>query len=86
MEDQPPSSSASKKVPSDNVPQIDREIFEWHNKLRKDPKCLIQDLKDLEDKFDGPLLKRPGMVTLRTKEGKEAVMEAIKFLKDTHPI
>ena len=69
MEEKPPSSSASKKVPSDNVATIDREIFEWHNKLRRDPTLLIQDLKDLEEKFDGTLLKRPGMVTLRTKDG-----------------
>jgi hypothetical protein len=30
--------------------------------------------------FDGMLLKRPGKVTLRTKEGAEAVNEAIEFL------
>jgi len=31
-------------VPSANVQVIDKEIFELHNNLRKDPKMLIPDL------------------------------------------
>jgi hypothetical protein len=31
------------------------------------------------NQFDGMLLKREGKVTLRTKEGVEAVKEAIEF-------
>jgi len=31
--------------------------------------------------FDGVLLKRAGKVTLKTKEGVDAVNEAIEFLK-----
>ena len=45
--------------------------------MRRDPKILIPELEDLLDKFDGTLLKRPGMVTLRTKDGPEAVTNAI---------
>lgn len=41
---------------------------------------LIKDLEEMLDQFDGMLLKREGKVTLRTKEGREAVDEAIKFL------
>ena len=37
-------------------------------------------------KFDGNLLKRPGKVTLRTKEGVEAVNQAIAFLENQTPI
>eukprot|EP00356_Strombidium_inclinatum_P010906 CAMPEP_0170491946 /NCGR_PEP_ID=MMETSP0208-20121228/11391_1 /TAXON_ID=197538 /ORGANISM="Strombidium inclinatum, Strain S3" /LENGTH=36 /DNA_ID= /DNA_START= /DNA_END= /DNA_ORIENTATION= len=36
----------------------------------------------MSEKFDGMLLKRPGKVTLRTKEGVDAVNEAIEFLKN----
>jgi len=36
--------------------------------------------------FDGVLLKRPGKVTLKTKEGVDAVTEAIEFLKSLTPI
>ena len=40
----------------------------------------------MESQFDGLLLKRPGKVTLRTKEGVEAVQEAIKYLKSQSSI
>lgn len=56
---------------------IDREIFELHNNIRKNPQMLIEDLEQMIECFDGLLLKRQGKVTLRTKEGKEAVVEAI---------
>jgi hypothetical protein len=55
-------------------------LFDEHNKIRKDPKYFIPELKEMLDKFDGFLLKRDGQVTLRTKEGVEAVKEAIDHL------
>lgn len=67
-------------VPGNDVQEIDREVFEMHNNLRQNPKMLIKDLEEMLDQFDGMLLKREGKVTLRTKEGREAVDEAIKFL------
>ena len=69
-------------TPGPKISDMDREIFELHNELRKDPKVLIPDLEEMKTKFDGMLLKRPGKVTLRTKEGVEAVNEAIKFLEN----
>ena len=39
----------SKNVPSTGVQEIDKEIFEWHNNLRKDPKILIDDLEQMLD-------------------------------------
>lgn len=71
----------NKNTPGPNVSEIDREIFEWHNKLRQDPKVIIPDLEVMLEFFDGMLLKRPGKVTLRTKEGVEAVKDAIHWLK-----
>ena len=70
-----------KAVPDSSVSQLDKEIWEWHNRVRKDPKCLKPDLEALLEKFDGMLLKRQGKVTLRTKEGAEAVQTAIQFLE-----
>jgi hypothetical protein len=32
-------------TPGPKVERIDVEIFELHNELRKDPKCLIPDLE-----------------------------------------
>ena len=43
---------------------------------------LIEDLQAMIEQFDGMLLKRPGKVTLRTKEGAPAVQEAIAFLQE----
>lgn len=69
--------SDSKNTPGNHVQQIDQEIFALHNNIRKDPQMLIKDLEEMMEQFDGLLLKRPGKVTLRTKEGKDAVQEAI---------
>ena len=68
-------------LPGGDVGTVDRQVFELHNNLRKDPKVLIPDLEAMLNKFDGFLLKRDGQVTLRTKEGADAVKEAIEFLK-----
>ena len=42
---------------------------------------MIKDLEEMCKQFDGMLLKREGKVTLRTKEGIDAVKEAIDFCK-----
>ena len=67
-------------TPGPTITDMDREIFELHNQIRQDPKVLIDALKEMLGQFDGMLLKRPGKVTLRTKEGADAVNEAIEFL------
>ena len=73
-------------TPGPTITDIDREIFELHNNLRQDPTKLIDALKEMLGQFDGMLLKRPGKVTLRTKEGADAVKEAIEFLEGQTPI
>jgi hypothetical protein len=73
-------------TPGPTITDMDREIFELHNTLRNDPKVLIEPLKEMIGQFDGMLLKRPGRVTLRTKEGADAVKEAIEFLEGCTPI
>lgn len=55
------------------------------NRLRADPSSFVPDLEDWLERFDGELLRRPGEVTLRTREGKAAVEEAIAFLKSARP-
>jgi hypothetical protein len=73
-------------LPGADVKPIDKEIFECHNHIRQDPKWIIPDLEAMLKQFDGMLLKREGKVTLRTKEGAEAVQEAIDFLKKCTPM
>ena len=43
----------SRNVPAGNIQVIDREVFEQHNNVRKDPKCLIPDLEAMLEQFDG---------------------------------
>ena len=73
-------------MPGGDVGQVDKDIFNEHNRVRKDPKSIIGDLETMLSQFDGFLLKRDGQVTLRTKEGAEAVKEAIEFLKKQEPV
>ena len=40
----------------------------------------------MEQRFEGFLMKQPGKTTLRTKEGVQAVREAIQFLKELRPV
>ncbi len=67
-------------MPGADVKEIDKNIFAMHNNLRENPKSLIPDLQEMLNNFDGMLLKREGKVTLRTKEGENAVKEAIEYL------
>lgn len=67
-------------TPGPAISDMDKEIFQLHNDLRQDPLKLIDALTEMLGQFDGMLLKRPGKVTLRTKEGADAVKEAIDFL------
>ena len=66
-------------VPGD-VSEMDRQIFEVQNKIRTDPRSCIPHLQEMLNRFEGDLLKQPGKTTLRTKEGKSAVNEAIEYL------
>jgi len=73
-------------LPGDGVSDLDKAIFELHNDLRKNPKGFVPELEAMLELFDGNLLKREGKVTLRTKEGMEAVKEAIQFLNNCEPL
>ena len=73
-------------LPGPKVSDVDKEIFRLHNECRKNPGLLIPELQEMIKHFDGVLLKRTNKVTLKTKEGAEAVTEAIEFLKSLTPI
>lgn len=79
-------SRESKALPGPDVKDIDKEIFQLHNDIRQNPKSFVEHLEDLKDKFDGMLLRRPGKVTLRTKEGVDAVNSAIDYLNGLEPV
>ena len=73
-------------APGDGVSEMDQKVFALHNQIRADPKSVIPDLEKMLEQFEGNLLRRPGQVTLRTKEGQAAVKEAIEFLKKQQPV
>ena len=70
----------------DAISQIDKEVFEWNNKCRTDPKCLIPHLQEMITQFDGEIRKIPGGVNLRTKEGTAVVEELIAYLNTAAPM
>jgi len=70
----------SKKKTLD-IETLNNDIFEVQNKVRQNPKWLISHLKKLRDKFEPPskaFLLCPGNQK-QTKEGIDAVIEAIDF-------
>ena len=69
----------SEEFPGADVSEVDRLIFTLHNDVRRNPKQLVPDLEAMLENFDGNLLKREGKVTLRTKDGPDAVKEAIEY-------
>mmetsp|Transcript_40105 Transcript_40105/g.45825 ORF Transcript_40105/g.45825 Transcript_40105/m.45825 type:complete len:418 (+) Transcript_40105:24-1277(+) len=63
-----------------------RDIFEEQNKARSNPQEFARRLEQQLQFFDDKLLKLPGQIPLKTKEGKEAVLEAIAFLESQTPL
>ena len=63
-----------------------REVFESHNKIRTDPQHYLPHLTTMFKSFEGNTLCMPGQVGFITEEGKKAVWEAGRFLKDAEPI
>ncbi len=64
----------------------EQQIVEELNRARKDPASYARFLRESLEYYEGKDLKRPGEVTIQTREGKSAVEEAIRFLEKTHPV
>ena len=64
----------------------DKELFELHNKVRANPKCLIPDLKEMKKNFEGLLYTKSPDVVIRTVWGVDGVEKAIKFLEQQQPV
>ncbi len=67
--------------PTDYLSQFENEIVRQHNLVRQDPALYATHLEALLPLFDGKILREPGKIALRTREGAPAVREAIRFLK-----
>jgi uncharacterized protein YkwD len=65
---------------------MDRQLFELVNQARQRPQDLIPHLQSMEQRFDGLMYKQQGQTTVRSKEGVNAVREAIQYLREQRPL
>ena len=79
-----------KSSKNDTEPQylsnLEREVIEELNLARSHPKVYADFLASYADLFIGREVHESGKTILLTKEGKEAVIEAIKFLRKQAPL
>ena len=61
--------------------QLEKEIFQIHNQIRKNPQCFIPKLKESLNHLREKIYHKPGEDPIQTYEGREAIEEAITFLK-----
>ena len=61
--------------------QLEKEIFQIHNQIRKNPQSFIPKLKESLNHFREKIYHKPGEDPMQTYEGPEAIEEAINFLK-----
>ena len=66
--------------------KIERDVFEMMNKVRAQPRILIEDLRKMLEFFQGNTYKDPvSRINIITNEGPQAVQEAIAFLQTCSP-
>jgi uncharacterized protein YkwD len=62
------------------------DVIKELNAARTNPRAYARYLEDMRQYFNGKRFKRPGEITLVTKEGVSAVDEAIAFLRSASPV
>ena len=78
-------SESSRRVP-DTVPSFDQQVYQAINVARTRPHSYIAILQQLKPCFQGLLFKRNSTDAFLTKEGVDAVQEAIDFLVMQNPL
>ena len=64
---------------------LEEGIVREHNLARQDPKGYATHVRAFRELFDGQFIRIPGQATVLTREGVEAVDEAIAFLMTIEP-
>jgi len=64
---------------------LEEGIVREHNLARQDPKGYAAHVQAFRELFDGQFIRIPGQATVLTREGVEAVDEAIAFLMTIEP-
>jgi len=66
--------------------ELEQEVVEELNLARTQPEVYANFLIEYSKLFEGRELREPGEITIITKEGRSAVNEAIRFLKNQKPL
>lgn len=78
-------SESSRRVP-DTVPSFDQQVYQAINVARTRPHSYVGILQQMKPSFQGLLYKRNSTDAVLTKEGADAVQEAIDFLVVQNPL
>jgi len=66
--------------------ELEQEVVKELSTARTIPRSYASHLKNMRRYFYGKELRRPGDITVLTKEGDAAVVEAIRFLENVKPL
>ena len=66
--------------------ELEKELFQLHNKIRQNPQSYIPKLKEYLKYFRNKIYHPPGEDPIQTYEGPEAFEDAIQFLKTQKPV
>ena len=72
--------------PVDYLSTLEREVIAELNLARTQPQAYAEFVAELLPYYRGHRLERPGRIALRTQEGRAAVEEAIRFLRNAKPL
>jgi len=70
----------------DYLSPLEKAVVNEMNLARTSPKEYLSLLEELKKYYDGKLLKLPGETPILTKEGTNAVVEAIRSLRSQKPV
>ncbi len=72
--------------PVDYLSPMEHEVIAEPNLARTQPQVYAEFVADLLPYFRGDHLERPGRIALRTQEGRSAVEETVRFLRNATPM
>jgi uncharacterized protein YkwD len=77
---------SNKAIELNYLSPLEKTVVNEMNLARTSPKEYVSLLEQFGKYNDGELLKLPGETPIETREGKSAVVEAIRFLRSLKPI
>lgn len=79
-EDNTPNLVSQNPDSNSELSALEQEIIEEMNRVRRDPAAYAQELAQMKQYYQGNLLTLPGRTPIVTKEGVQALDDAIEFL------